>query len=542
MSNSIREVLVSHGLHGYNPARHKDEVGFQPYRERLYGNINADLIQDPFNGNTQDWTQAIARESYLACAEAKVFARATFNFSPQILEYLYKRERETHDLIVDSDRISKMNFGGHGSAIMQGLYYHLISPFESEQVKDTMIHWSKVAFEEHFGRKPEGAWLPEAAVDHITLEILAKNGIKFTILAPWQASGICKIGTKNWEEVGTSIDPSRPYTYKLTDGRSISIFFFDDHLGEKIAHNKEGIYSSPYTLHEHIKSTREEGLTLTYNDMETLGHHHKNGTVSTFSEALLGLYEGKPKRGDTIYRLTNPAQFLANHKPEYEVEIIPYTSWSCKEKGKHHFLSRWGDDRLGDKQKKDECHCGDVISSDWRAALRKAHEFLNREIEKIYFKESGPQYFTDPKETLKDYIYVVLEKENIHEFLKRHFKPDVSPREFEKAYYLLEAMRFSMIANTSCGWFHNGIKRIEPVINMVSVHSALKALVHAVDDRRAFKIIQGYLNLMEKVPTSAPEYNGRKAFEAAVRANDEEYQGMKEYQDVAEHPTMVTIP
>ena len=42
-------------------------------------------------------------------------------------------------------------------------------------------------FESRFGRKPEGMWLPETAVDTETLEVLAENGIQFTILAPRQA-------------------------------------------------------------------------------------------------------------------------------------------------------------------------------------------------------------------------------------------------------------------------------------------------------------------------------------------------------------------
>ena len=35
-----------------------------------------------------------------------------------------------------------------------------------------------------FGRHPEGLWLPETAVDLETLEILAENNIRYTILAP----------------------------------------------------------------------------------------------------------------------------------------------------------------------------------------------------------------------------------------------------------------------------------------------------------------------------------------------------------------------
>ena len=42
-------------------------------------------------------------------------------------------------------------------------------------------------FSIRFGRKPEGLWLAETAVDDITLRVLVDCGIKFTILSPFQA-------------------------------------------------------------------------------------------------------------------------------------------------------------------------------------------------------------------------------------------------------------------------------------------------------------------------------------------------------------------
>ncbi len=66
-------------------------------------------------------------------------------------------------------------------------------------------------------------WLPEAAVDQETLQILAENGIRFTILAPWQA------------DTANPLDTSTPYTVSLANRQSIAVFFYDQDLSTRIS-------------------------------------------------------------------------------------------------------------------------------------------------------------------------------------------------------------------------------------------------------------------------------------------------------------------
>ena len=92
----------------------------------------------------------------------------------------------------------------------------MIMPLANSRDKRTQVIWGIRDFEHRFGRKPEGMWLPETAVDLETLEILAQHGIKFTILAPRQAKRVRKIGGRNWRDVNDErIDPTMVYRLRL---------------------------------------------------------------------------------------------------------------------------------------------------------------------------------------------------------------------------------------------------------------------------------------------------------------------------------------
>ncbi|MBI3591752.1 MAG: DUF3536 domain-containing protein [Candidatus Melainabacteria bacterium] len=508
MSGSTVDVII--GNHAYQPSgRFKSVVQRRPYYDTLAGvKPPDDLVADPFNGS-KDWTGVVTDECYGPCAENEILSLASVDFSPTTLSYLEERRPSIYELIKESYWVSKINFSTHASALMQGGYDHLIFPFESLEVKDTQVSWAKEGFRTHFGEYPKGAWAPEAGIDMPTLELFNSHGINFTVLAPWQAEGIKKIGSDHWEYVGGAIDPSRPYKCCLDNGKEIAIFFFDNPLAEKVAHNKCGIYDSSENFINHIKMTRQSGLTVTYNDLETWGHHHKGEVPKTVSSALLDLYEGKVKDGST-YKLTTFSKHLKEHPPEYEVKIRPWTSWSCKTDKTDHALGRWGDHIRTD------CNCGDVWDSRWRSALRTAHEYLNREIENIYFREIGPKYFKDPGQTLKDYVLILLERNNLGEFLKAHAKRGISKNHFEIMYNLLELQKFSMLMNTSCGWFHNSIRRIEPVMNMVSANSALEILKEILPNGRGQVIEKQFMQLMSQVNI---ENGGDNVFKEAIAAN-----------------------
>ena len=92
-------------------------------------------------------------------------------------------------MIRDADQQSMLRYDGHGSALAQ-VYNHVIMPLANTRDRITQIRWGIADFQYRFGRAPEGMWLSETAVDTETLELLAENGVLFTILAPHQCARV----------------------------------------------------------------------------------------------------------------------------------------------------------------------------------------------------------------------------------------------------------------------------------------------------------------------------------------------------------------
>src|SRR5204862_305571 len=109
----------------------------------------------------------------------------SFNFGATLLEWLEREAPETYAAVLEADRASRARHAGHGNAIAMP-YHHVILPLASRRDKVTEVRWGIADFRRRFGRDPEGMWLPETAVDPETLDVLAAEGIAFTILAPHQ--------------------------------------------------------------------------------------------------------------------------------------------------------------------------------------------------------------------------------------------------------------------------------------------------------------------------------------------------------------------
>src|ERR1043166_5035538 len=289
-------------------------------------------------------------------------------------------------------------------------------------------------------------WLPETAVDVDTLEALAENGLAFTTLEPHQAARWRRIGEDDWTEHAGAIDPTRPYRCTLPSGRTICLFFYDGPIsravaferllarGENLAHRLLGAFSESRT-HPQLVNIATDG--------ETYGHHHRYGDMA-LAYALDYVNE------QTLARVANYGQFLAENPPTHEVEIVENTSWSCG-----HGVERWRMD----------CGCSTGVGSgwnqEWRGPLREAFDWLRDECIEI-FEEQGAQALHDPWAARDDYVEVILDRgdDNLQGFLAKHAIPSAPTNAVLE---LLEMQRNAMLMYTSCGWFFNDVSGIETV-------------------------------------------------------------------------------
>jgi alpha-amylase/alpha-mannosidase (GH57 family) len=483
---------------------------YQPPRENPW--LEAVESQDsayPYH----DWDERITAECYAPNSASRIldgdgrivrivnnYARISFDFGPTLLAWLEENASDIYEAILAADQESQQAFSGHGSALAQA-YNHMILPLANRRDKYTQVLWGMRDFERRFGRKPEGMWLPETAVDLETLDIMAELGIQFTILAPHQASRVREIGGRSWRDVnGGRIDPTRPYMLRLPSGRQISLFFYDNPISRAVAF--EGLLSSGEQFAGRLTDSFSEErpwpqLVHIATDGETYGHHHRHGDMAL-------AYALDHIESNNLARLTNYGEYLERHPPSYEVEILQNTSWSCP-----HGIERWRSD----------CGCSTGgrpgWNQAWRAPLREALDWLRDALVSPY-EEHARQLLRGPWEARHDYIDAVLDRSqgNVQQFLSRHAAHELSEAEKARALKLLELQRHAMLMYTSCGWFFDELSGIETVQVLQYAGRAVQLaqeLFGAGMERR-------FLELLERAKSNiAEQRDGRRIYEKSVR-------------------------
>ena len=483
---------------------------YQPPRENAW--LEAVELQDsayPYH----DWNERITAQCYATMATSRLldenklirditnnYARISFNFGPTLLAWLERQAPAVYGAILEADQASRKRFSGHGAAIAQA-YNHMIMPLANRRDKETQVVWGIRDFEHRFQRPPEGMWLPETAVDIETLEVLAEHGIGFTILSPRQAGRVRHLNSGDWRDVGGGkIDPSRPYLARLPSGKSIALFFYDDPISRAVAF--EGLLSNgerfAHRLMDGFDDARQEPqLVHIATDGESYGHHHHKGNMAL----AFALHAIETRQ---LARLTVYGEYLELNPPQWEVEIVEKTSWSCV-----HGVERWVKD----------CGCNSGghpgWHQTWRTPLREALDWLRDSLAPAYEEKMTSLGF-DRWGARNAYMQVILNREPaaVDAFLADQSHRTLPPEEKILAIKLLELQRHAMLMYTSCGWFFDDISGLETVQVIQFAGRALQLAKEVFGSGLEYRFMQ----LLEKGPSNIRDHkDGRRIYEKFVK-------------------------
>jgi hypothetical protein len=435
-SNPSLRALCIHG-HFYQPPRENpltgeipDEVGAHPYK---------------------NWNERIHAECYRPNAELGNFERISFNVGPTLLKWMERYDPVTYQRILAQDR-SNVEMFGVGNAMAQA-YHHTILPLASRWDKETQIAWGIADFEHRFGRKPQGMWLPETAVDIETLEVLVEYGIEFTILAPWQADA-------------AEVDSNPPYWVNLPSGNRITVFFYHGGLSGGVSFNQEMTANAHNFMLNDVGRhynrngrVQEPQILMVASDGELYGHHQ------SFRDWFLA-YLVNGAGAEAGIRLTYPALWLQENPPTQEIHLRENTSWSC-----HHGVLRWAGD------------CGCLVKpGHWKKYLRRAFDNLAEKVDWVY-ADTMMALGLNPWKLRNEYIKVHLGESTLRDLVQdaeNHQRPSkvvkLSADDLLKIDLLLQAQFNRQRMYTSCAFFFDDFDRIEPKNNIAYAAQAIRLI------------------------------------------------------------------
>ena len=322
-----RQVCI-HG-HFYQPDR----------RDPFSGDVPRDRTASP----AHDWTARVADECYAPNATRHNFRRMGWNIGPTLAVWMRASRPALLDAIVAQD---------DGTNAIAQPWHHSILPLAPVRDRRTEIRWGIRDFELRFGRPPAGIWLPETAVDLATLRICSDEGIRYTILAPWQA------GTDG------QLDTRRPYRVEVGGGGGIVVMFYDRELSTAVSFEPAATANADDFVRSRalprLATPVPSGAAppaLVASDGELYGHHQRFRDL--FLERLTDWY-GRAAGDPHLEVVTLGAVLAQSGRPSLPIMTIrERTSWSC-----HHGVLRWSGE------------CPDAVDGSWKQPLRLAFDRL----------------------------------------------------------------------------------------------------------------------------------------------------------------------
>ncbi|MEI8332710.1 MAG: DUF3536 domain-containing protein [Chloroflexota bacterium] len=392
--------------------------------------------RDPFSGRVpparsaapyHDWNERIDAECYRPNAERGSFARISFDIGPTLASWLAEHDPTTLARIV-----------ADGAGAMAQAYHHAILPLASMRDRKTEIRWGMRDFFLRFGRPAESIWLPETAMDRPTLRIAAAEGIRHTILAPWQAAD-------------PELDTRRPYLVDAGAGRPLIVAFYDRALSGAVSFQDEATADADRFGRDWV-APRFAGpmplgvthpLAVIATDGELYGHHKQFRDL--FLQRLVSEAPDLPDRGFDVVPLASVVRELPR-VPFPLVRVREGTSWSCL-----HGILRW----MG------ECPC--ASDGRWKAPLRAAFERLAGGIDAVAETLVGtagmePALLWAARDR---YVDVASGFEAPDAFVGRILGTHATPARSALLASVLDAQRWRLAMFASDGWYWDDPAREE---------------------------------------------------------------------------------
>jgi alpha-amylase/alpha-mannosidase (GH57 family) len=368
---------------------------YQPPR----GNpITGHIGFEPEAGDYRNWNERITAEAYRPNAEIGNFDRISFDIGEPLLSWLRRRAPETYQRILEADR-NNLAAKKVGNAV-GSVFHHAILPLLKRRDKRTLFYWGYVAFQHHFGRAPEGVWLPEMAVDLETLQMAEASGYRYTILSQGQ--------------INEPVENAGPFWVDLENGRRLAVFVRNDELSDDLSFNVSAAGGAGHWARNKLGVRRASGLTLVAVGGETFGHHHLG--EERFLHWLLA--HEAPAIG---YRVVTLNEYLKDFSPNETVTVKPFTAYSARS------VSQWS---LG-----------------WKGYLLRALDHLSAALDELYVEVMRPLNVNVWR--LRDlYVNVWLKHQTGEQFLAE-FAPALTSEQQTRLLTMLNAQFYMGKSYTS---------------------------------------------------------------------------------------------
>ena len=437
----------------------------------VHGHFYQPPREDPFTGKIPieygafpfpNYNEKIYDQCYRPNAELGNFSRISFDIGPTLASWLESEHLDTYLLILAQEHLV-YEWYGVSNAMAQS-YNHSILPLATRADKVTQVRWGIIDYEYRFGHKPLGMWLPETAVDMESLEVLYEEGIRYTILAPWQARA-------------HNVDVTHPYWVDLGNDRRFYIFYYNADLSMKVSFMPEATVNADGFVYEELlplypDRMRNRRYHIIASDGELYGHHQpfRDKFLEWLTTGSLDFMDL-----DSVF----PEMMLKLDVPIPETHIRDNTSWSC-----HHGIKRWAS----------ECECAE--HGKWKRGMRSAFnriaEFVDEEMEKAL-----APYGLDLLTFRNEYAYVLTGQETAEEQLARLVGRELPDDEKQKLLMLMQAQYERQRMFTSCGWFFGDFERLEARNNLAYAAMAMRLLTEVTGNQNYYNTIYHMLYRVE---------------------------------------------